>query len=692
MKGLEQLKFDLFRKMPMVLQTETAECGLACLAMILGYYGKSSNLFELRNRYGTSSRGVTLQTLISTAKDCGLLTRPLSLELDEIPQLKLPCILHWDFNHFVVLVKTTPTHFILHDPAFGKRKIAKEEFSKHFTGVALEVWSEVKFEKKPTENAINLYETIKHISGIKGALVKIFALSMLIELIGLLMPIGTQLVMDHVMQAKDESMLIIICIGLFLFTLFRTAVSMFRAWISLRMNYLIDFQWTASFFSHLLKLPLSFFEKRQVGDIHSRFSSLKTIQQTLTQSIVSTIIDSIMTISVIIMMLIYGGWLFWVVLAFSFIYFILRIVTYMVYRQLNEEQIVKGAKSHSHFMETLYGMGTLKSLGIEAKRQEQWMSLNADAFNTSIRVTKFDMLFSGIHTFISTIEQILILWLGAMMVIENVMTLGMFVAFNAYRGAFSSRMGNLINVFFGLKILSLHRERIADIALNEVEDDVGYKPMPNMDNTGLEIKNLSFQYDPFSKNVIDNLSLSIRSGESVAITAPSGFGKTTLLKLMSGLLKPTSGTIYFNDTDIQKIGSANYRSMIGCVLQEDKFFSGSILENIVSFENNYDRNWAIECAKLTNIHQEIMAMPMNYETLLGELGNQLSGGQRQRLFIARALYKKPKILFMDEATSHLDEKNEEIVNQAISQLNITRVIVAHRQSTIRSADRVIQLT
>ncbi|WP_429945607.1 peptidase domain-containing ABC transporter [Bibersteinia trehalosi] len=692
MKGLEQLKFDLFRKMPMVLQTETAECGLACLAMILGYYGKSSNLFELRNRYGTSSRGVTLQTLISTAKDCGLLTRPLSLELDEIPQLKLPCILHWDFNHFVVLVKTTPTHFILHDPAFGKRKIAKEEFSKHFTGVALEVWSEVKFEKKPTENAINLYETIKHISGIKGALVKIFALSMLIELIGLLMPIGTQLVMDHVMQAKDESMLIIICIGLFLFTLFRTAVSMFRAWISLRMNYLIDFQWTASFFSHLLKLPLSFFEKRQVGDIHSRFNSLKTIQQTLTQSIVSTIIDSIMTISVIIMMLIYGGWLFWVVLAFSFIYFILRIVTYMVYRQLNEEQIVKGAKSHSHFMETLYGMGTLKSLGIEAKRQEQWMSLNADAFNTSIRVTKFDMLFSGIHTFISTIEQILILWLGAMMVIENVMTLGMFVAFNAYRGAFSSRMGNLINVFFGLKILSLHRERIADIALNEVEDDVGYKPMPNMDNAGLEIKNLSFQYDPFSKNVIDNLSLSIRSGESVAITAPSGLGKTTLLKLMSGLLKPTSGTIYFNDTDIQKIGSANYRSMIGCVLQEDKFFSGSILENIVSFENNYDRNWAIECAKLTNIHQEIMAMPMNYETLLGELGNQLSGGQRQRLFIARALYKKPKILFMDEATSHLDEKNEEIVNQAISQLNITRVIVAHRQSTIRSADRVIQLT
>lgn len=523
-------------------------------------------------------------------------------------------------------------------------------------------------------------------------MVKIFALSMLIELIALLMSIGTQLVMDHVMQARDQSLLLIICIGLFLFTFFRTAVSMFRAWISLKMSYLIDFQWTASFFSHLLKLPLDFFEKRQVGDIHSRFSSLKTIQKTLTSSIISTIIDTIMIMSLIVMMILYGGWLFWVALAFSLNYFILRMVTYFIYRQMNEEQIIKGAKSHSHFMETLYGITTLKSLGLETKRQEQWMSLNAEAFNTSIKVTKFDMLFSGIHTFISTIEQILILWIGATMVIENTMTLGMFVAFNAYRGSFSARMGNLIDVGFSLKMLSLHRERIADIALNEVEED---KP-PQINTVesseaSIEIKDLCFQYDPFSKNVINKLNLTIKSRESVAITAPSGYGKTTLLKLMAGLLKPTSGHLFFNGMDIHQLGLNNYRTQIACVLQEDKFFSGSILENIVSFENNYDREWAIECAKLANIHEDIMAMPMNYETLLGELGNNLSGGQRQRLFIARALYKKPKILLMDEATSHLDEANENVVNQAISKLNITRVIVAHRQSTIQSADRIINL-
>lgn len=687
-----KLDFSLFRKVPVTLQTETAECGLACLSMILGYYKGDSDLFTLRCQYGVSSRGVNLQNLIDISKSLGFITRPLSLELDEVKQLKLPCILHWEFNHFVVLTKVTDKYFIIHDPAFGKKKLTKERFSNSFTGVALELWAEVKFEKQKSENKISFYETLKHISGIKDALIKIFSLSALIELIGLLMPIGTQLVMDHVILAKDQSLLLIICIGLFFFTFFNSAVSMFRAWISLKMSYYINFQWTASFFSHLLRLPLEFFEKRQVGDISSRFSSLSTIQKTLTSSIVSTIIDTIMTFCLIVMMILYGGWLFWVVLGFSILYLLLRIVTYWTYRQISEEQIIKGAKAQSHFMETLYGIATLKSLGITQKREEQWISLNADSFNTGIKITKLDMLFGGIHTFISTLEQISILWIGASLVIDNTMTLGMFVAFNSYRGSFSSRVGNLINIFFSLKILSLHRERIADIALNEVEEEKSlHSTLKNMNGGKFSIEGLSYQYDRFSKKIFSSLNLEIESGESVAIVAPSGFGKTTLLKLMAGFLKPTSGKIYFNQIDINQIGLNSYRKYIACVLQDDKFFSGSILENIVSFESDYDLEFAIECAKIANIHDEIMAMPMNYETLLGELGNSLSGGQKQRLFIARALYKKPRVLFMDEATSHLDENNEKLINEAISKLNMTRIIIAHRQSTIMSADRVIDL-
>lgn len=692
---INKLNFSLFKKIPVVLQTEAAECGLACLAMVRGYYGGDANLFSLRGKYGISSKGATLKNLVDIATDLNLITRPLSLELEELKSLRLPCILHWDFNHFVVLTKATERYVVIHDPAFGKKKISLAECSKHFTGVALEVWTEVKFEKEKNREEISLYETVKNISGIKGALIKIFSLSILIELIALLMPIGTQLVIDHVLQAKDQSLLLIICFGLFLFTFFRSAISLSRAWISLKMSYLIDFQWTSSFFSHLLKLPLDFFEKRQVGDIQSRFTSLRTIQSTLTQNIVTAIIDLIMTVSVVIMMFLYGGWLTWLVAAFSLAYLLLRLATYLTYRQITEEQIIKNAKASSHFMETLYGIATLKSLGLNKKREEHWMSLNADAFNTSIRVTKLDMFFSGVHTFISTLEQILILWVGASMVIDNTLTIGMFMAFNAYRGSFSSRMGSLINVVFSFKMLSLHRERIADIALTEAENEI-YHPQPtetpnSQQGATISVKNLAFRYDPFSEPVFTDLNLSIQAGESVAISAKSGFGKTTLLKLMSGLLKPTQGEIYFNHIDIKQLGLANYRQQIACVLQDDKFFSGSILENIVSFEEKYDREFAIECAKLAQIHDEIMAMPMNYETLLGELGNNLSGGQRQRLFIARALYKKPKILFMDEATSHLDEDNEKKINEAISKLAITRVLVAHRKSTIESADRIVNL-
>ncbi|WGE32276.1 peptidase domain-containing ABC transporter [Actinobacillus genomosp. 2] len=689
---MEQLNFNFFRKVPITLQTETAECGLACLSMILGYYNRSNtHLFNLRRQYGVSSRGVNLQNLIDISRHLGFITRPLSLELEEVNQLRLPCILHWDFNHFVVLTKVTDKSFIIHDPAFGRKKLSKEQFSNHFTGIALEIWTEVKFDRQKNTNEISFYETLKHIVGIKGALIKIFSLSALIELIGLLMPIGTQLVMDHVIQAKDQSLLLVICIGLCLFTFFSSAVSMFRAWISLKMSYLINFQWTSSFFSHLLKLPLVFFEKRQVGDIHSRFDSLSIIQKTLTSSIVATIIDSIMAICLVVMMILYGGWLFGVVLGFSVVYLTLRMITYWTYRQISEEKIIKAAKSHSHFMETLYGITTLKSLDLLQKREEQWMSLNADSFNTGIRITKLDMLFGGIHTFISTLEQISILWIGANLVIENIMTLGMFVAFNAYRGSFSARIANLINIFFSLKILSLHRERVADIALNEVEEE-SKKPFDiTANDASISVKDLCFQYDQFSQPILTDIQLDIKSGESVAISAASGFGKTTLLKLMTGLLKPSSGTIYFNNVDIYQFGLSNYRKQIACVLQDDKFFSGSILDNIVSFEENYDREFAIECAKLANIHQEIMAMPMNYETLLGKFGQNLSGGQKQRLFIARALYKRPKILFMDEATSHLDEENEKVINQAISNLNITRVIIAHRKSTLESTNRIIYL-
>ncbi len=689
----EKLNFSLRKKTPVILQSEAAECGIACLAMISGFYGLNIDLFNFRQRYGSPSQGVTLLSLSKTGERAGLKSRALSLDIDEIKQLKLPCIIHWGMNHYVVLTKVRKSSFIIHDPALGKRVIGMQEMSNYFTGVALEIWPDQNFQQEQAKSRLRLLDLMRNIVGLKSTLIKIFAFSVVIEAIGLLLPVGTQMVTDHVIMAQDQSLLTVICIGLVSFTLFRTFISMLRAWTSLTLNTLTNIQWQTTLFDHLTSLPLSFFEKRHLGDIQSRFSSLDVIRSTFTNSIVTGIIDTIMTIGLLIMLILYGGWLVWIVIGFTLCYAIMRLATYRFYRRVSEEQVIKGARSSSHFMESLYGIATIKALNLKERRSQNWLNLNIDACNAGIKQTRFDMMFSGINTLISSIDQVVILWVGALAVIDNNMTLGMFMAFNAYRGQFSQRASSLIDLFMQLRMLSLHNERLSEIVFTEPESEMPPRRVFEQDKgVKLEVKNLSYQYDAFTQPVFSNLNIIVEPGESVALVGPSGVGKTTLLKVMCGLLSPTSGDVLADELDINKIGLNNYRLSTACVLQEDRLFSGSISENICGFEDNPDEAFIIECARHSNIHDEIMKMPMGYETIIGELGTGISGGQKQRLLIARALYRKPGILFMDEATSHLDLNNEANINHAISNLSITRIIVAHRPSTIASADRVINLS
>ncbi len=690
---ISKLNFSFRKSTPVILQSEVSECGIACLAMISGYYGLNIDLFNFRERFGSPSQGVSLLSLSYTADRAGLKNRALSLDLDEIHQLKLPCVIHWGMNHYVVLTKVRRSSFVVHDPALGKRIIGIQEMSNNFTGIAMELWPDQNFQQEKAKSRLRLLDLMRNIVGLKSTLIKLFAFSVVIEAIGLLLPIGTQMVTDHVIMAHDQSLLAVICIGLVTFTLFRTFLSMLRGWTSLTLNTLTSIQWKTTLFDHLVRLPLAFFEKRQLGDIQSRFGSLDTIRSTFTNSIVTGVIDSIMTVGLLVMLTLYGGWLVWVVVGFTVCYAIIRLATYRFYRRVSEEQVIKGARANSHFMESLYGIATIKALNIKERRSQNWLNLNIDACNAGIKQTRFDMLFGGINTFISSIDQVVILWLGALMVIDNNMSLGMFMAFNAYRGQFSQRASSLIDLVMQLRMLSLHNERLSEIAFSEPEAEMPVRRV-FAENEGikLEIKNLSYQYDPFSQPIFSNLDITIEPGESLALVGPSGVGKTTLLKVMCGLLSPISGDVKANNLSIEKIGLNNYRLSTACVLQEDRLFSGSIAENISCFEDNADMDFIIECARHCNIHDEIINMPMGYETLVGELGTGLSGGQKQRLLIARALYRKPGILFMDEATSHLDLNNEANINQSISSLSITRVIVAHRPSTIASADRVIDLS
>ncbi|WP_058970096.1 peptidase domain-containing ABC transporter [Type-D symbiont of Plautia stali] len=690
---ISRLDLGLRRRVPLIHQTESSECGLACLAMICGHYGKNVDMATLRREFNLSARGAALTALTGMATQLGLTTRPLTLDLNELKALRLPCMLHWEFNHYVVLVEAGRDSVLIHDPAQGRREVSMNEVSKFFTGIALEVWPDSTFTTGESANRFSFRTLAGSVHGLRKTLGKILCLSLVIETISLVVPVGTQLVMDHAIPAQDLGLLTLICCGLIFFILLRMLFSLFRGWTSLIMSASINVQWQSGLVSHLMYLPLGYFERRKLGDIQSRFGSLDELRSTFTTSIVGAIIDSMMVLGVLCMMILYGGWLTWVVIAFTGMYVLIRLLTYTYYRQLTEESLIKNARAGSYFMETLYGISTIKIQGMAELRIVRWLNLKVDAINTSIRVTKLDMLLGGVSGLVAAFDQVIILWLGASLVIANQMTIGMFVAFGAFRGQFTDRVGSLISFLLQMRMMSLHNERVADIALHPREPrKADLVAFPTAEPASLSVKSLTYSFDTHTQPVFHNLSMSIAAGESVAITGPSGSGKTTLIKVLCGLFLPDDGTVEINGVDILQLGINNYQKYIACVMQDDRLFSGSIRENICSFSENADEDWMLECARTSYLHEFIMQLPMRYETMIGELGEGLSGGQKQRLFIARALYKRPKILFMDEATSALDAESENQVNQAIKKLRITRIIIAHRESTILSAERVVTLS
>ena len=688
----ELLHFDRRKRVPIQLQSEAAECGLACLVMISGSYGRQTDLLTLRKLADLSSRGSTLASLISIAGKVDMACRPVTLNINELTEIKLPCILHWDFNHFVVLTSKKGNDYIIHDPAIGRCIISSDELSNHFTGVGLEVWPDTNFSPQAQTSRLKTGNLLSGIVGFKSAIAEIFCLSLVIEFITLLMPVGTQMVMDNALPASDRGLLTLICLGLLLMTLMQAGSSVIRGWMIMVMSTYTNIQWKDGLFRHLLSLPLAWFERRHMGDIQSRFSSLDTLQSTLTQSFPGALIDGIMAVGAFILLLLYGGQLTWIVAAFTFAFVLLRVMTWPRYRQAQEELLIKNGRVASSFTETLYAAATVRAQGLSEQRRQSWLTLLADASNSGISLMRFDVLAGIAGTLIGALDGVVNLWVGLSCVMGHFMTLGAFVAFSSFRVMFSGRILSLTTLILQLRMLTLHNERIADIALTEPELQKSERHLfsPGQ-GLSLQAKSLSYSYDAHSPAIFSDFNIIVKAGESVAITGLSGSGKTTLMKVLCGLIESKAGSIQVNGIDISAIGLNNYRQVLGCILQEDRLLAGTLRQNITGFAEEIDEEWMAECARLSHIHDDILAFPMGYETLTGELGEGLSGGQKQRIFIARALYRRPGILFMDEATSHLDESNEALINTSISGLNITRIIIAHRPSTIASANRVITL-
>lgn len=692
MRVLGDINFGFGPKLPTILQTQATECGLACLGMVAGYHGHRIDLASLRQQFSISLKGATLAHLIKIAKQLNLESRPLKLDLDELDGLKLPCILHWNFNHFVVLKEVGANSATIHDPAVGAREISLQTLSESFTGVALELWPSSDFKPQEQRQSIKLRNLMGRVTGLSRSFAQILILALSLEVFALVSPFFLQWVLDNVIVSGDRDLLTTLALGFGLLMLMQQAVGSLRSWVIMYMATTLNVQWRANVFTHLIRLPVEYFEKRHLGDIVSRFGTVDQIQHTLTTSFLEAILDGIMSIVTLVVMFVYSPLLGWIAVGTMTLYALVRWIWYRPLLKATEEQIVHAAKQQSHFLETVRGVKAIKLFQRQDERRASWLTLVVDQINADIRTQKLQLLYRFLNGLLFGVENILIVWLGAKMVLAGDFSVGVLMAFNAYKGQFDTRVGSLIDKFTEVKMLQLQGERLADIVLTAPEDLQG---APMLDAPALEpvieVDNLRYRYAEQEPYVLDGVTFRITAGESVAIVGASGCGKSTLMNVLLGVLPMSEGQVTIGGVKLQQVGLETLRQMVGTVLQDDVLFAGSIADNISFFDPQADQKWVEECARLAAIGDEIAAMPMGFNTLVGDMGTVLSGGQKQRVLLARALYKRPRILFLDEATSHLDIAKEHEVNTAVKALNITRIIIAHRPETIASAHRVIAL-
>jgi ATP-binding cassette, subfamily B, bacterial CvaB/MchF/RaxB len=682
-----------FGRVPVVMQTEAAECGIACLAMIAGYHGHRIDLGTLRRRHPVSLKGVTLKSLLKVARDLHFSCRALRLDLEHLSELQLPAILHWDMDHFVVLKKVTRSHLVLHDPAYGVKRLSISEAGKHLTGIALELFPVEGFSEKDDRARLKFSSLWPHIRGSSAALLQVFVLSLILNLFVLVGPFYLQFVIDEVVARGDADLLLVLALGFGLVAGLQVAATAIRSLILLILQNAIHLQMGIRLFRHLIRLPVSYFEKRHMGDVLSRFLSLEPIRNVLAEGLIVGMIDGIMAAATLTMMFIYSKQLAAVVLVAFAIYVLLRIALYRMLRSRALNAIYAKAKEDSNFIETVRAIQSIKIFNRESERETQWLNRYSDVVSANVRLGRAQVTFKTLNDLLFGLENVLVVYLAARLALGNVLTIGMIFAFMAYKMQFVEKALQLVEKGIDFRLLELHLERLSDIVLTPIEAGqeralTYVRPIKG----SIELKNVSFRYASTEPFVIENLNLTVDAGEAVTIVGPSGCGKTTLVKIMLGLLEPTSGEVLIDGVPLSGIGIRAYREQIAAVMQEDELLSGTVADNICFFDTGFDQQRMYQCAQLAGIHDDLMAMPMTYNSLVGDMGSCLSSGQKQRVLLARALYRHPKILFVDEGTAHVDVEMEGKIYDNLGSLGLTLICIAHRPGALAYCDKVFSFS
>jgi ATP-binding cassette, subfamily B, bacterial CvaB/MchF/RaxB len=687
------LGFMTRSRVRLIRQTEVAECGLASLTMVANYHGLDIDLGTMRRRYSPSMRGAPLRALINLADNIGLTPRAVKLPLEELANLNMPAVLHWDLNHYVVIEAVKGGKALIHNPDGRSNWMPLAEVSDHFTGVALELRPSNDFNRQSLRERLRMSQLWQSMTGLKRALAQVLLLSVVLQIFVLAMPYYMQVAIDSALPALDNDLLTVLALGFGLFTIINVVASLLRSFVLMTAGTSVGFALATNVARRLFRLPIEWFEKRHTGDILSRFQSITPIQNLLTQGAVAALVDGVMAIFTLAVMFYYSPLLAFIAIVAFVLYGAARFITFSFQREAQEAAIITAGKEQSTMIETLRGMVTLRLFGRETLRHAFWQTRLTDSVNANVRLSRIGIWQSSANLLIFGLENIITIWLAVGFVIDGAgFSVGMVFAYMAYKNQFITKSAALIDQAIQFKMLSLHLERLSDIALSDEDRSFSSDTDALTDLIGkIELRDIHYRYSASDPYVLRGVNLTVDAGEHLAITGPSGGGKSTLLKIMLGLVEPEGGEVLIDGVPLHRFGYKSFHRQIAAVLQEDSLFAGSIADNIALFDESIDMAQVRAAAVAASIDADILLMPMQYETLIGDMGSTLSGGQKQRVLLARALYRRPKILFMDEGTAHLDAQHEAAVNAAISAMGITRIVIAHREETISAANRVVEM-
>ena len=685
----------MIRRYPFFAQQSASDCGAACLVMVSRYWGKRFSINRLRDIANVDRSGASLRGLSAAAETIGFSTRPVKASLDQLAKQKLPAIVHWEGKHYIVLYEINKRNVIVADPAIGQRTLTHAEFKAKWTGYTLLVQPTVllKDAKETTTPFWQFFELIKPHSVV---MLEVVVASIFIQIFGLVTPLFTQLILDRVVVQRSELTLTAVGLGLLIFSLFRVAIVGLRQYLLFHTANKLDLALIVGFIRHTLRLPMSFFESRYVGDIISRVQENRKIQRFLSGDALSILLD-------VLTVFIYVGLMFWyswkmALLALVIVppFFLLALIATPFLQRVSREIFHAVANESSYLIEALTGVRTVKSTAVEQTVRWHWEELLQKEVKTNFSA---QVISNGLQIFSNTIQAVAstaLLWFGASLVIQNELTIGQLVAFNMLVGNIITPFQRLTVLWNQLQEVVIATERINDVLDAEPEEDLQHQVrqlLPEL-RGHIRFEKLTFRYHKESDvNLLENLTFEIQPGQMVALVGRSGSGKTTISKLVLGLYPPTDGNLFIDGLDITSISLRSLRQQVGVVDQDTFLFGSTIRENISLGHPGATLEEVMEAAQLAGADEFIKKLPMGYETQIGEGGGLLSGGQRQRIAIARALLGNPRLLIFDEATSHLDTESERIIQRNLNTIlkGRTALVIAHRLSTVRNADLILVL-